>query len=161
MPQVRDPKTGRYTSGGGSSVGGAAGTNPRIQKAAAVGAGATAGGSNSWLDDDDTLPWAGATQATPKKAADPKTAKLSPQQATQAVSKLNLNSDPNITVYTDEFSQGVRVTFEGTLVGGAKINLWDSNILSTQAQIDTLPDMYQKQSAELGRLRSVGYRGLR
>lgn len=26
MPQVRDPKTGRYTSGSGSSVGGAAGT---------------------------------------------------------------------------------------------------------------------------------------
>lgn len=44
MPQVRDPKTGRYTSGGGSSVGGAAGTNPRIQKAAAVGGGAPAGG---------------------------------------------------------------------------------------------------------------------
>ena len=40
MPQVRDPKTGRYISGDGSSVGGAAGTNPRIQKAAAVGAGA-------------------------------------------------------------------------------------------------------------------------
>lgn len=44
MPQVRDPKTGRYTSGGGSSVGGAAAVNPRIQKAAAVGGGATAGG---------------------------------------------------------------------------------------------------------------------
>ena len=43
MPQVRDPKTGRYTSGGGSSVGGASSTNPRIQKAAAVGNGATAG----------------------------------------------------------------------------------------------------------------------
>ena len=43
MPQVRDPKTGQYTSGGGSSVGSAASTNPRIQKAAAVGAGATAG----------------------------------------------------------------------------------------------------------------------
>lgn len=41
MPQVRDPKTGRYTSGGGSSVGGAAGTNPRIQKAKAMGGGAT------------------------------------------------------------------------------------------------------------------------
>ena len=41
MPQVRDPKTGRYTSGGDSSVGGAASTNPRIQKAAALGAGAT------------------------------------------------------------------------------------------------------------------------
>ena len=55
MPQVRDPKTGRYTSGGGSSVGGAAGTNPRIQKAKAVGAGATAGGGNpatkQWVDD--------------------------------------------------------------------------------------------------------------
>lgn len=37
MPQVRDPKTGRYTSGGSSSVGGAAGTNPRISKARAVG----------------------------------------------------------------------------------------------------------------------------
>lgn len=46
MPQVRDPKTGRYTSGGGSSVGGAAGTNPRIQKAKAVGGGATAGGAS-------------------------------------------------------------------------------------------------------------------
>lgn len=47
MPQVRDPKTGRYTSGGGSSVGGAAGTNPRIQKAKAVGNGATAAGGAS------------------------------------------------------------------------------------------------------------------
>ena len=47
MSQVRDPKTGRYTSGGGSSVGGAAGTNPRIQKAKAVGGGATAGGKPS------------------------------------------------------------------------------------------------------------------
>jgi hypothetical protein len=47
MPQVRDPKTGRYTSGGGSSVGGAAGTNPRIQKAKAVGNGATAGGTTT------------------------------------------------------------------------------------------------------------------
>lgn len=47
MPQVRDPKTGQYTSGGGSSVGGAASTNPRIQKAAAVGAGATAGGGSA------------------------------------------------------------------------------------------------------------------
>ena len=46
MPQVRDAKTGRYTSGGGSSVGGAAGTNPRIQKANAVGAGAPAGGES-------------------------------------------------------------------------------------------------------------------
>lgn len=46
MPQVRDPKTGRYISGGGSSVGGAASTNPRIQKAAAVGNGAPAGGSS-------------------------------------------------------------------------------------------------------------------
>ena len=46
MPQVRDPKTGRYTSGGGSSVGGAAGTNPRIQKAKAVGGGATAGSAS-------------------------------------------------------------------------------------------------------------------
>lgn len=45
MPQTRDPKNGRYTSGGGSSVGGAAGTNPRIQKARAVGGGATAGSS--------------------------------------------------------------------------------------------------------------------
>lgn len=45
MPQVRDPKTGRYTSSGGSSVGSPAPTNPRIQKAAAMGAGATAGGS--------------------------------------------------------------------------------------------------------------------
>lgn len=43
MPQARDPKTGRYTSGGGSSVGGAAGTNSRIQKAKAVGGGASAG----------------------------------------------------------------------------------------------------------------------
>lgn len=55
MPQVRDPKTGRYTSGGGSSVGGAAGTNPRIQKAKAVGGGATAGSVNpaakQWVDD--------------------------------------------------------------------------------------------------------------
>ena len=47
MPQVRDPKTGRYTSGGGSSVGGAAGTNPRVSKARAVGAGATAGGASA------------------------------------------------------------------------------------------------------------------
>lgn len=47
MPQVRDPKTGRYTSGGDSSVGGAASTNPRIQKAKAVGGGATAGGANA------------------------------------------------------------------------------------------------------------------
>lgn len=47
MPQVRDPKTGRYTSGGGSSVGGAASTNPRIQKAKAVGSGATAGGAST------------------------------------------------------------------------------------------------------------------
>lgn len=46
MPQMRDPKTGRYISGGGSSVGGAASTNPRIQKAAAVGNGATAGGGS-------------------------------------------------------------------------------------------------------------------
>lgn len=46
MPQVRDPKTGRYTSGGGSSVGGAAGTNPRIQKARAMSGGASAGGSS-------------------------------------------------------------------------------------------------------------------
>lgn len=45
MPQVRDPKTGRYTSGGGSSVGGAASTNPRISKAKAVGGGAAAGGT--------------------------------------------------------------------------------------------------------------------
>lgn len=45
MPQVRDPKTGRYTSGGGSSyeAGASAGTNSRIQKAKAVGAGATSG----------------------------------------------------------------------------------------------------------------------
>ena len=41
MPQVRDPKTGRYTSGGGSSVGGAAGINPRIQK--------SIGGDYIWL----------------------------------------------------------------------------------------------------------------
>lgn len=47
MPQVRDPKTGRYTSGGGSSVGGAAAVNPRVAKAANVGSGATVGGSNS------------------------------------------------------------------------------------------------------------------
>lgn len=46
MPQVRDPKTGRYTSGGGSSVGGASGANPRIQKAKAVGGGAPAGGAS-------------------------------------------------------------------------------------------------------------------
>lgn len=51
MPQVRDPKTGRYTSGGGSSVGGAASTNPRIQKAAAVGNGATAGGATPNVGD--------------------------------------------------------------------------------------------------------------
>ena len=59
MPQVRDPKTGRYTSGGGSSVGGAAGTNPRIQKAKAIGGGATAWGNSkvnnpiSQLTDDE------------------------------------------------------------------------------------------------------------
>jgi hypothetical protein len=47
MPQVRDAKTGRYTSGGSSSVGGAASTNPRIQKAKAVGGGAPAGGKPS------------------------------------------------------------------------------------------------------------------
>lgn len=35
MPQVRDPKTGRYTSEGGSS----SGTNHRIQKAKAIGSG--------------------------------------------------------------------------------------------------------------------------
>lgn len=46
MPQVRDPKTGRYVSAGGSSVGGAAGTNPRVSKAKAVGNGAPAGGSS-------------------------------------------------------------------------------------------------------------------
>lgn len=48
MPQVRDPKTGRYTSGGSSSVGGAAGINPRVQRAKAVGGGATAGGGQSY-----------------------------------------------------------------------------------------------------------------
>ena len=47
MPQTRDAKTGRYTSGGGSSVGGAAGTNARVQKAKAVGGGATAGGASA------------------------------------------------------------------------------------------------------------------
>jgi hypothetical protein len=55
MPQVRDPKTGRYTSGGGSSVGGAAGTNPRIQKAKAVGGGATAGGTGKTVYNQKTL----------------------------------------------------------------------------------------------------------
>ena len=160
MPQVRDAKTGRYTSGGGSSVGGAAGTNPRIQKAKAMGGGATAGGS-AWEPDVDDVPapWEGAT-STSKKAADPKTVKMSPQQATKAVRDLKLNSDPNMTVYTDEFSSGVKVTFEGRLEGGATTTLWESNIMSTQAQIDTLPNMYQKQSAELNRLRSVGYKGL-
>ena len=41
MPQVRDPKTGRYTSGGGSSyeAGASAGTNSRLQKAKSVGSG--------------------------------------------------------------------------------------------------------------------------
>jgi hypothetical protein len=53
MPQVRDSKTGRYTSGGGSSVGSAAGTNPRIQKAKAVGNGATAGGKPSKMTQSD------------------------------------------------------------------------------------------------------------
>ena len=45
MPQVRDPKTGRYTSGGSSSyeAGASAGTNSRIQKAKAMGGGAAAG----------------------------------------------------------------------------------------------------------------------
>jgi hypothetical protein len=57
--------------------------------------------------------------------------------------------------------QGVKVTFEGTLPGGKKITLWDSNILSTQEQIDTLPDIYQKQSDELDRLYSVGYKGIK
>jgi hypothetical protein len=137
MPQVRDPKTGRYTSGGGSSVGGAAGTNPRIQKAKAVGGGATAGGNSNSLN-----------------------TKLSSSEAAQAVNKLNLNSDPNISVYTDEYVSGVKVTFEGKLSGGKSINLWESNFLSTQAQIDELPDMYKKQSAELSRLRSAGYKGL-
>lgn len=44
MPQNRDPKTGRYTSGGGSSyeAGASASTNSRIQKAKLVGAG------NNW-----------------------------------------------------------------------------------------------------------------
>ena len=46
MPQVRDPKTGRYVSAGGSSVGGAAGTNSRVSKAKAVGNGAPAGGTS-------------------------------------------------------------------------------------------------------------------
>ena len=68
--------------------------------------------------------------------------KLTPQQAAQAVKELKLKSNPNINVYIDEFTQGVKVTFEGTLPGGKKITLWDSNILSTQEQIDTLPDMF-------------------
>lgn len=46
MAQNRDPKTGRYTSGNGSSIGGAAGTNPRIQKAKSVGVGNSAWGSS-------------------------------------------------------------------------------------------------------------------
>ena len=87
--------------------------------------------------------------------------KLTPQQAAQAVKDLKLNSNPNINVYIDEFMQGVRVTFEGVLNGGKKITLWDSNILSTQEQIDTLLDMYQKQSDELDRLYSVGYKGIK
>ena len=87
--------------------------------------------------------------------------KLTPSQAAQAVKDLKLNSNPNINVYIDELMQGVRVTFEGTLEGGKKIILWDSNILSTQEQIDTLPDMYQKQSEELNMLREVGYKGIR
>lgn len=43
MPKVRDPKTGRFTSAGGSSyeAGATAPTNPRIQKAKAVGSGST------------------------------------------------------------------------------------------------------------------------
>lgn len=87
--------------------------------------------------------------------------KLTPQQAAQAVKDLKLNSNPNITVYIDELMQGVKVTFEGTLPGGKKITLWDSNILSTQEQIDTLHDMYQKQSDELDRLYGVGYKGIK
>ena len=87
--------------------------------------------------------------------------KLTPQQAAQAVKDLKLNSNPNINVYIDELMQGVRVTFEGVLDGGKKITLWDSNILSTQEQIDTLPDMYKKQSDELNRLREVGYKGIK
>lgn len=47
MPQSRDPKTGRYVSGSGSSIGGAAGTNSRVQKAKAVGGGASAGSNPS------------------------------------------------------------------------------------------------------------------
>jgi hypothetical protein len=87
--------------------------------------------------------------------------KLTPSQAAQAVKELNLKSNPNIDVYIDEYMQGVKVTFEGTLEGGKKVTLWDSNILSTQEQIDTLPDMYKKQSDELDRLREVGYKGIK
>lgn len=87
--------------------------------------------------------------------------KLTPQQAAQAVKELKLKSNPNIDVYIDEYMQGVKVTFEGTLEGGKKVTLWESNILSTQEQIDTLPDMYRKQSEELDRLREVGYKGIR
>lgn len=55
MPQVRDPKTGRYTSGGESSVGGAASTNSRLQKAKAVGAGAPAGSAGKTVYNSKTL----------------------------------------------------------------------------------------------------------
>ena len=156
MPQVRDPKTGRYTSGGGSSyeAGANAGTNPRIQKAKAMG-----DGGSPWDDDANDFPWDDAP-APSKSTPEPKTTKMSTQQAASAVSKLNLNSNPNITVYTDEYMSGVKVTFEGKLGNGKAINLWESNFLSTQAQIDELPGMYEKQSAELNRLRSIGYKGL-
>jgi hypothetical protein len=87
--------------------------------------------------------------------------KLTPQQAAQAVKDLKLNSNPNINVYIDEFMQGVVVTFEGVLDGGKKITLWESNILSTQEQIDNLSDMYQRQCDELERLRAVGYKGIK
>ena len=87
--------------------------------------------------------------------------KLTPSQAAQAVKELKLKSNPNINVYIDECMQGVTVTFEGTLEDGKKIILWESNILSTQEQIDTLPSMYRKQSDELDRLREVGYKGIK
>jgi hypothetical protein len=57
--------------------------------------------------------------------------------------------------------QGAKVTFEGTLEGGKKIILWDSNILSTQEQIDELSAMYKKQSDELNKLREIGYKGIK
>lgn len=63
MPQVRDPKTGRYTSGGGSSVGGAASTNPRISKAKAVGNGATAGGSSTAIKSQRAISYSDAEKA--------------------------------------------------------------------------------------------------